>query len=39
MLTINGYQIAKTSNDPAIKKALMVKPFSLFSFETIVSAG
>jgi superfamily II DNA or RNA helicase len=31
MLTINGYQIAKTSNDPAIKKALMVKPFSLIN--------
>ena len=31
MLTINGYQIAKTANDPAIKKALMVKPFSLIN--------
>jgi len=31
MLTINGYQIAKTSNDSAIKKALMVKPFSLIN--------
>jgi superfamily II DNA or RNA helicase len=31
MLTINGYQIAKTANDSAIKKALMVKPFSLIN--------
>jgi len=31
MLTINGYQIAKTANDPSIKKALMVKPFSLIN--------
>jgi superfamily II DNA or RNA helicase len=31
MLTLNGYQIAKTANDPSIKKALMVKPFSLIN--------
>jgi len=31
MLTINGYQIAKTTNEAAVKKALTVKPFSLIN--------
>jgi len=31
MLTIHGYQITKTANDPSIKKALTVKPFSLIN--------
>ena len=31
MLTLNGYQIAKTSNEAAIKKALTVKPFSIIN--------
>ena len=31
MLTINGYQIAKTTTELAIKKALTVKPFSLIN--------
>ena len=31
MLTINGYQIAKTTTEPALKKALTVKPFSLIN--------
>jgi superfamily II DNA or RNA helicase len=31
MLTINGYRITKSANDPSIKKALTVKPFSLIN--------
>jgi superfamily II DNA or RNA helicase len=31
MLTLNGYQIAKTSNDAVLKKALTVKPFSIIN--------
>jgi superfamily II DNA or RNA helicase len=31
MLTLNGYQIAKTSNEATIKKALTVKPFSIIN--------
>jgi superfamily II DNA or RNA helicase len=31
MLTINGYQIAKTTDEPALKKALTVKPFSIIN--------
>ena len=31
MLTIHGYQRTKTANDPSIKKALTVKPFSLIN--------
>lgn len=31
MLTINGYQIAKTASEPALKKALTVKPFSIIN--------
>jgi superfamily II DNA or RNA helicase len=31
MLTINGYQIAKTSNELVLKKALTVKPFSIIN--------
>jgi superfamily II DNA or RNA helicase len=31
MLTINGYQIAKTTNEAVVKKALTVKPFSLIN--------
>ena len=31
MLTLNGYQIAKTANDAVLKKALTVKPFSIIN--------
>ena len=31
MLTLNGYQIAKTSNEAVLKKALTVKPFSIIN--------
>lgn len=31
MLTIHGYRIPKTENEAAIKKALMVKPFSIIN--------
>ena len=31
MLTIHGYRITKSANDPSIKKALTVKPFSLIN--------
>ena len=31
MLTIHGYQLTKSANDPSIKKALTVKPFSLIN--------
>jgi len=31
MLTLNGYQIAKTANDSVLKKALTVKPFSIIN--------
>ena len=31
MLTINGYQIKKSDRDPALKKALTVKPFSIIN--------
>jgi superfamily II DNA or RNA helicase len=31
MLTIHGYRIPKSANDPSIKKALTVKPFSLIN--------
>jgi superfamily II DNA or RNA helicase len=31
MLTLNGYQITKTSNEAVLKKALTVKPFSIIN--------